>query len=233
MKEIHFTEIDSTNRYLKDNYSDIDDLTFVTADYQSAGRGRNQRIWDSQPGTNLLFSLLIRDPEFYPAYKSLSMLSAYSVLQTLQDYGMENVMIKWPNDVYVGDRKICGILLESVIREKMECLIIGIGLNVNQDSFNGEYIHPPVSMKLILNRTIDISELKQKCFTNLLTNLELLKKGHDFHKEISRYDYLKNRTVYHDGHEYLVMGINDDYSLKLSSNGQVIDVEAGEISFHD
>lgn len=232
MKEIHFTEIDSTNTYLKNNYRTIEDMTFVTADHQTAGKGRNQRIWDSEPGENLLFSLLIKDSDYFPLYKAISIVSACSILKTLKGYGLEDVMIKWPNDVYVKGQKICGILLEAVSRNELECLIIGIGLNVNQEHFETDYIHQPTSLKLQTGKHMDISEFKTVCFGNLISDLELLKSGHDFHREVSKHDYLKGQTVFHDNKEYLVKGINEDYTLKLSHDGQDKDVEAGEISFH-
>ena len=232
MKEIHFREIDSTNTYLKENYSSLDDLTFVSADYQSSGKGRNQRVWDSKPGENLLFSLLIKDSDYFPLYKAISIVSAYSVMKTLNEYGIEDTMIKWPNDVYVGGQKICGILLESVSRNEIECLIIGIGINVNQKTFGTDYIHPPVSMRNILNKEIDMNEFKVACFSNLLSDLEKLKEGYDYYPEISRYDYLRGQKVFHEGKEYTVEGINEDYTLKLSHDGQERNVEAGEISFH-
>ena len=232
MKEIHFREIDSTNTYLKDNYDNIDDLTFVSADHQTAGKGRNHRVWDSEAGENLLFSLLIKDREYFPLYKAISIVSAYSVLKTLKGCGVEDVMIKWPNDVYVKGQKICGILLEAVSRNEMECLIIGIGINVNQDRFGTDYIHQPTSIRLQLGRIVNINDFKKICFGNLINDLELLKSGYDFHEEISRHDYLKGQRVFHDNREYLVKGINTNYTLKLSCEGHDIDVEAGEISFH-
>lgn len=232
MKEIHFREIDSTNTYLKEKYSSISDLTFVSADYQSSGKGRNQRVWDSKAGENLLFSLLIKDSDYFPLYKAISIVSAYSVMKTLNEFGIRDTMIKWPNDVYVKGQKICGILLESVSRNEIECLIIGIGINVNQQVFGPDYIHPPVSMRNILNKEIDMNEFKVACFSNLLTDLEKLKEGYDYYPEISRYDYLRGQKVFHEGKEYTVEGINENYTLKLSHGGQERNVEAGEISFH-
>ena len=232
MKEIHFREIDSTNTYLKEKYSSISDLTFVSADYQSSGKGRNQRVWDSKAGENLLFSLLIKDSDYFPLYKAISIVSAYSVMKTLTEYGIEDTMIKWPNDIYVRGQKICGILLESVSRNEIECLIIGIGINVNQQAFGTDYIHPPVSMRNILNKETDMNEFKVACFSNLLSDLEKLKEGYDYYPEISRYDYLRGQKVFHEGREYTVEGINEDYTLKLSHDGQERNVEAGEISFN-
>ena len=143
MKELYFSELDSTNTYLKEHYEELEDMCFVRADYQSAGKGRNSRRWLADRNVNLTFSLLIRNEEVIKRYKALSVLSAYSVLEVLKDYGINDLMIKWPNDIYAGDEKICGILLESVAREKIECLIIGVGINVNQMEFNDSYLIRP------------------------------------------------------------------------------------------
>ena len=160
------------------------------------------------------------------------MLSAYSIVEILEDYGIENLSIKWPNDVYVNSKKICGILLEAVSKLQIKCLIIGIGLNVNQKEFSDDYLHPPVSVYQILKEEIPIEEIKKKCYQKLIENLELLKDGKDFYQEIASYDYLKDMFVTYNNKRYQVSGINTDYSLRLVCSDQIIDVESGEISFH-
>lgn len=236
MQKIHFQEIDSTNTYLKNNYQTLENLTFVSADFQSAGRGRTGRIWDAKKGDNLLFSILIKDEELINKFKSISVISAYSIIQILEEYGIKNTSIKWPNDVYVMDDKICGILLEGVTTDKFECLIIGIGLNVNQKEFNGEHLHQPTSIYKKLNKELDIDELKEKVFKQLETNLLKLKQDYDFYQEIKNYDYLKNKEVYalinNEKKAIKVIGINDDYLLKIMVDGKEELMESGEVSFH-
>ena len=158
MKQIYFETIDSTSAYLKCHYHNLDDLTFVSAGYQTQGKGRNNRIWYSD-NNNLLFSLLLKDDKYFDLTNAISIVSAYSILEVLQSYNINNVSIKWPNDVYVGDKKICGILLEGISSQSIECLIIGVGINVNQNEFDKEYIHAPTSMKAILCKDIDINEI--------------------------------------------------------------------------
>ena len=235
MKQIHFDTIDSTNTYLKNNYQNLDDMTFVSATSQSSGRGRNNRTW-LDDGNNLLFSLLIKNDYLMDSYKILSILSAYSIIEVLETYGINNLSIKWPNDVYADDNKICGILLESVSKEKLECLIIGVGLNVNQDIFEGEFIHQPTSMKNILNINIDIEELKKKIYERFIDNLNKLKNNYYFYDDIAKYDYLKDKQVYalinNDKCLVNVLGINDDYSLRIKYEDKIENIETGEISFH-
>lgn len=235
MKFICFDEIDSTNVYLKNNYQKLDDLSLVSAKNQTQGKGRKSRVWYSDKN-NLLCSLLLKNKNYYSYYKEISIISAYSILKVLEEYGLNNLNIKWPNDIYYNNSKICGILLESVSRNDIECLIIGIGLNVNQIIFDKEYLTNPTSMKLVLNKDINISELKVKVYERIVDNLNKLVEGYDFYDEICKYDYLKNKSAYAiiDNHKRLVkiIGINKNYSLKVELNDSQLDIESDEISFH-
>ena len=126
MKFIDFEAIDSTNTYLKHNHNNLEDFTFVSAKYQSKGRGRGSRVWKSENGTNLLFSLLIKEESLINKFKEISIISAYSLIQVLEEkYHIPDLSIKWPNDIYYRDSKICGILLEAVSSSSIDCLIVG------------------------------------------------------------------------------------------------------------
>ncbi len=236
MKEIYFSELDSTNTYLKKHYEELEDMCFVRTDYQSAGKGRNSRRWTAERNANLTFSLLIKNEEVIKRYKAISVLSAYSILEVLKDHGLKDLMIKWPNDVYVSGEKICGILLESVVREKIECLIIGIGINVNQVEFNDSYLIRPTSLKKCLNEDIDLNELKDKIYKQLSENIEALLLEHDFYEEIQALDYLKDKKAeaYLDGNlqEVEIIGIAKDYSLEVKTKTGIRKIESGEITFH-
>ena len=144
-KIIHIDETDSTNRWLRD-YAPLEHAEdiVVVADYQTAGKGCGTNSWESERGKNLTFSLLIH-PQDIPANRQFHITEVVSVAlcQTLESYIYNKVEIKWPNDIYVGDRKICGMLIEnrlqgSVIKDS----IIGIGLNVNQREFLSDAPNP-------------------------------------------------------------------------------------------
>ena len=236
MHKIHFDIIDSTNTYIKNNYKELEDMSFVSTSLQTKGRGRTNRIWESNKDENLLFSILIKNKNLFNKYKSLSIISAYTILQILNEYGINDLAIKWPNDLYVNDYKICGILLESVIKKDIECLIIGIGINVNQVNYDGEYIIKPISMKKILNKDIDLEELKKLVYEKFELNINKLINDYDFYDEIIKYDYLKNKVVYmninNEINEVDVIGIDRDYSLKIKVNDEILNVDSGEVSFH-
>lgn len=233
MKTIHFETIDSTNTYLKENYEKLDNFTFVSADFQSAGRGRNNRNWKSEKGENLLFSLLIKDKALINKFSSLSVISAFSIIKALN---LEHLSIKWPNDIYYKDSKLCGILLEAVTRNEIECLIIGIGLNVNQREFVGEYKRTPTSLYQITNQSQDIRLLKDKIFNQIYSDFMKVKEGYDFYNDIKEYDYLKDRKVYaeinNEVQQIKVLGIDSDYSLKVLKDNETYNLSSGEITFH-
>jgi len=235
MKQICFDTIDSTNTYLKNNYQQLDNLTFVSAKYQTNGKGRNSRNWYSD-GNDLLFSLLLKDKSYLTYYKQISIVSAYSIIEVLLEYEINNLSIKWPNDVYVADKKICGILLEGISHNELDCLVVGIGLNVNQGIFENDYLTTPTSMKLILNKQIDLEVLKQKVYQKLNDNLVKLINNYNFYQDITKYDYLKDKSAYalinEIKKEIKVVGINEDYSLRVIADGKILNLESGEISFH-
>ena len=233
MKTIHFETIDSTNTYLKENYEDLDNFTFVSADFQSAGRGRNNRNWKSEKGENLLFSLLIKDKALIDKFSSLSVISAFSMIKALN---LEHLSIKWPNDIYYKDSKLCGILLEAVTRNEIECLIIGIGLNVNQREFVGEYKRTPTSLYQITKQAQDMKIIKDKIFNQLYNDFMKVKEGYDFYNDIKEYDYLKDRKVYaeinNEVKQIKVLGIDSDYSLKVLKDNKTYNLSSGEVTFH-
>lgn len=233
MKTIHFETIDSTNTYLKENYEKLDNFTFVSADFQSAGRGRNNRNWKSEKGENLLFSLLIKDKALIDKFSSLSVISAFSIIKALN---LEHLIIKWPNDIYYKDSKLCGILLEAVTINEIECLIIGIGLNVNQREFVGEYKRTPTSLYQITNQTQDMRLLKDKIFNQIYSDFMKVKEGYDFYNDIKEYDYLKDRKVYaeinNEVQQIKVIGIDFDYSLKVLKGNEAYNLSSGEVTFH-
>lgn len=236
MKKIHLSEVDSTNSYLKQNYKTLTNYTFVSTDKQTAGRGRNNRTWKSEDSKNLLFSLLILDKELIKEYKKISIISAYTIIEVLKEYNINDLSIKWPNDIYYKDDKLCGILLEAVTTNDIECLIIGVGLNVNQELFDGDYIHKTISLKNILDKEISINNLKDKIYQKFISNLNNLLKGYDYYQEIINYDYLKNKEVYAVVNDIkkkvIVKGINKDFSLMIIDGEKEIKIDSGEISFH-
>ncbi len=131
----------------------------IIAIRQTSGRGQRGTKWESRAGENLTFSLVL-EPLFLPAARQflLSEAVALSVADMLATYGID-ARIKWPNDIYAGNRKLCGILLEHDLRDgNLSRTIAGIGINVNQTEFP-EWIPNPTSMALETGSTFDIHDV--------------------------------------------------------------------------
>ena len=170
-KKIHnviwLDSVDSTNNEAKRKIDALDNLSVIAAREQVSGRGQRGNIWLTEPGKNLTFSIVLRYEQMQVKMKAedqfeLSKLTAMSVIDLLAQYGIE-ARIKLPNDIYVGDKKICGILIEhSLHGEQISHTIIGVGLNVNQLAFDPS-LPNPTSMLQCLSNTPE-----QLNLTNLL-----------------------------------------------------------------
>ena len=140
---IWLDSIDSTNEEAKRHISDIDNLSVLSAYEQTEGRGQRGNTWSSNAGENLMFSVVLKSPVLMAEdHFALNEIAALSVADFLSTYGIK-AEIKWPNDIYVGEKKICGILIENSFRGKtISSSIIGIGLNINQRNFNVNLPNP-------------------------------------------------------------------------------------------
>ena len=166
---IHIDETDSTNRWLKDHPSTKD--TVVWTDFQTAGRGCGTNTWESERGQNLLFSVLIH-PVSLPANQQfhISMAISLSICEALEQH-THDISIKWPNDIYWRDRKICGILIEHTLKgSNIKDSIIGIGLNVNQQVFHSDAPNP-VSLWQITGQETDREQWLHDILHNFMQNL--------------------------------------------------------------
>lgn len=171
MKLIKRHTVESTNVFLKDMLLKfpVEHMTVVTAETQTKGRGQMGTSWESETGKNLLFSLLVfphplKLTESFFLSHAVS-LSLYEVLQRRQ---IPNLSIKWPNDLYVGDAKLGGILIENSYRSNiMKHAVIGVGLNVNQEVFS-DLLPQAISMKKILGTSVN----REILLAELLENME-------------------------------------------------------------
>ena len=131
----------------------------VVADFQTAGRGQIGNVWESEAGKNLMFSTVLY-PTCIPANRQflISQIAALSVKETLDSY-TDHVTVKWPNDIYWKDKKICGMLIENDLSgHNLYCSIIGIGINLNQAVFRGDAPNP-VSLFQITGKEVDREEV--------------------------------------------------------------------------
>ena len=163
MKITRFKTLESTNQYLQNLLNEGIDIVdnIVVTDYQTSGKGQGKNVWESENGKNLLFSIAL-DMSFLKAENQflLTQMVSVAMINVLKNYlPEESLFIKWPNDIYFNDKKIAGILIKNEIKGMiMGTSIIGIGLNVNQTSFN-ENLPNPISMKMITGNDFDLEEL--------------------------------------------------------------------------
>ncbi len=177
MKITLFKNIESTNQYLQnllDEGVDISDNVVVT-DFQTSGKGQGKNVWHSEKGKNLLLSIAL-DMNFLKAENQflLTQIVSVAMINVLKNYLPEDsLFIKWPNDIYYNDKKIAGILIKNEIKGMMlGTSIVGIGLNVNQESFD-ESLPNPISMKMITGKDYDLEKLLLEVYDS--TNLQVYK----------------------------------------------------------
>ena len=161
---INIKETASTNTYLARMAAMLPSGTVIYTHHQSAGRGQRGNSWEAEPGKNLTFSLLVKNPPVAPADQfGISEAASLAIVDFLSQYST-GFSIKWPNDIYHGDRKICGILIEhSLCGNSIRHTIIGAGININQDVFLSDAPNP-VSLKQIIGRETDLdAALRDVC----------------------------------------------------------------------
>jgi BirA family biotin operon repressor/biotin-[acetyl-CoA-carboxylase] ligase len=155
---IYSEEIDSTNSFLlnKGNKNNING-TVILAEKQNKGKGRKDRVWYSAKGQNLTFSILITEKSLLKdKYNIINFAASLSVSQAIENLYQLKTELKWPNDILVNGKKIAGILLESSSAgSKIERLVIGIGINVNQALFQGTFNIEPTSVKVEMNQPVE------------------------------------------------------------------------------
>ena len=157
--------IASTNQYALDLLDEkkAAEGTIVLAYDQYAGRGQINRHWESEPGKNLTCSIILY-PDFLPARQQflLSQIVALSIADTLRSFISSGVAIKWPNDLYVHNKKITGILIQNALQgSRIKSTVIGIGLNVNQRIFKSDAPNP-TSIALETNRDFELEMVLTK-----------------------------------------------------------------------
>ena len=203
----HFDTTASTNDDARDEkYREWD---VVWADFQTAGRGQRGHEWHSRKGENLTFSAVL-EPTFVPIAEqfSVSEVVALSLVDMLAEYGVE-AKIQWTNDIYVGDRKLVGILIEhSLAATTLRRTIVGVGINVNQIEFDAS-IPNPVSMAQLLGRELD-PEAVLHCF------LQHLQRNYEALREMQNAK-CKMQNLLHERYNSLLYRLNELRTYALPS----------------
>jgi BirA family biotin operon repressor/biotin-[acetyl-CoA-carboxylase] ligase len=232
-RTIHFfDEIESTNNYAKKiAYEGCEDGTIVIAEKQTAGRGRLGRTWDSSKGAGIWLSVVLR-PNISPqAIQLITLSSSVAVVRAIKDTTGIETGIKWPNDIILDGRKVCGILTEmSSEADHVNHVIIGIGINVNQKTqdFPEELINKAISIRSFADRnSIDNNEITFKrslIIGRLLSELEevyyMLVEGRteEILKVWKEYSIILGKEVVVSGRDGKFTGIAED----LTREGKLV-----------
>ena len=232
--------IDSTNEEVRRLSKNGEEQGLVVvAEKQTAGKGRRGRSWDSPEGTNLYFSILLRPnvkPENAPM---LTLVMAYSVAQVIREKDNLPVQIKWPNDLVLSGKKVCGILTEMHLTERqIEDVVVGVGINVNTVEFPDDLKDKATSLFM---------EKAEKVDQRLLLNgiLEEFQKWYSYFLEEGNLSFLQesyNQMLVNGNREVLVLEPGKEYqaeALGINERGELVvkkqdgsleTVFAGEVS---
>lgn len=228
---ITLDRVPSTNDFLRGELSNSTPFvegTVIMAEEQFAGKGQMGKSWESPKGKNLIFSLLLC-PSFLPPTQQfdLSIIISLALQQALSSILPVEVKIKWPNDIYVNNNKIAGILIENILQgNKWKHAIVGIGVNVNQTKFSSA-LKNPTSVQKILHSSYYKEDLLSEICIFIEKFYEQLKKSE---QESLRALYLKNLFGLNTLRKYRINGVSveakivdvDTYGrLVLDTNGVI------------
>jgi BirA family transcriptional regulator, biotin operon repressor / biotin---[acetyl-CoA-carboxylase] ligase len=240
---IHKKSVSSTNDYMLNEISSgiiSTEGTVVTAYEQTLGKGMDDNSWESEPGKNLTFSVLLK-PTFLRADRQflLNKVVSLAVFDFVRIYITDiPVKIKWPNDIYIGNGKVAGILINNTVSgNSLLNSVAGIGMNINQEKFSGNASNP-VSMIHFTGRVLD----RDKCLEEILKCLEVryreLSQGNLFRINT---DYLTSLYRHNESHLYgyqeeivkgMITGISEYGHLKVTlEDKRKIECDLKEIEF--
>ena len=238
-KTVHFArETDSTNLWIKRLAKEgASEGTLALAEFQSAGRGRLGRSWEVPEGTSVMMSILLR-PKFEPQYApTLTLVMGMAVAKAVKSLGFD-VSIKWPNDVVVSHKKICGILTEMGVRDgKIDYAVIGVGINVNIKEFPEEMEDKATSLYLESGKEFDRSQIPglvmeafEEYYEKFAATCDLSGLKEEYESILANYNQ-PVRVLAKEPYEGVARGITDGGELLVEkTDGTIVAVSAGEVS---
>ncbi|MGB0887533.1 MAG: biotin--[acetyl-CoA-carboxylase] ligase [Vicingaceae bacterium] len=239
-KLVRLKEVDSTNSYLKNLLSlssnEVEGLV-VVAENQVAGRGQQGSVWESEAGKNLTFSIFLKPNVLIQNQFLISKVISLGIIEFLTDLGLGMLKIKWPNDIYCGNKKIGGILIENTIKSnKISSAIVGIGLNVNQSKFNSENLPTSIALELNNNK-LNLEDLLSRLLFFIeknYTNLKLGKEGVINSNYLDNLYWINEFRSFRKGKELLegtIVGVDKIGKIQLKIEGEIETFGLKEIVF--
>jgi BirA family biotin operon repressor/biotin-[acetyl-CoA-carboxylase] ligase len=233
-----FATIDSTNSCAKAIAGcGATEGTVVISEQQTAGRGRLGRLWESAPNQNLMFSVVLRPNVPPEGLNLLPLYVAVAVSQAIERTTGLKVECKWPNDILFNGKKLAGILIEASIKQNMvEYVVIGIGVNVNQQAFDADLSTRATSLRLLVRKEVDRVALFQEMLHQLEQNYRSINAS-GFHSVIpqwlSRSTMVNKEIAVSQQGEIIsgiVKGLSPEGGLVLQTNGSEKTVYAGDVT---
>jgi BirA family biotin operon repressor/biotin-[acetyl-CoA-carboxylase] ligase len=228
---IYLDSVNSTNIFAQElirNHHVIDG-TIISAYHQFEGRGQRGNKWTSNSGDSLTISVIKFPPDFNTAdFFLLNICFAMSVYDFIHSYGLQDVFVKWPNDIIVSEKKIAGILLENSIKgSRIMSVVAGIGLNLNQTAFSGDFGLKPVSLYQITGKRYLMRETLDQLLTFVDTRyLQLFENPSQLRADyISKLFRINVPSVFHSDEKKwngIIRGISKGGMLLIENENQQI-----------
>lgn len=236
-----YQEIQSTNLIAKQMIANSEPVhgSVILADFQTKGRGQMTNVWESAAGQNLLTSIILKPKDCKIEQQFLyNLMTSVAIAKTVEHFGCEDVTIKWPNDILVNRRKICGVLIENFIKQlNISHFVIGIGLNVNQIHFP-ENLNRVTSLKMETGLDFSILDVASTLFQYLEEQVYRFQR-----KEFGeiRRQYFSKLFQYQEEHTYAlpngeqfvgeIVGVNEIGQLQVRIGHQLKSFSNKEIIF--
>ena len=233
-----FSFLSSTNDYCWELLSDksLPDGSVVWTPFQTQGKGQRGKSWLAEKGKSLPFSIIFRPKVSISKQYFLNKAISLGVCEGIAFLGV-NSKIKWPNDIYVEDKKLAGILIENSLRGSLlQEIVVGVGVNVNQEEFNKD-LPNPVSLKQVLHQTFEIEVLLKELCYYIEKRYMQFKAGHfdkidaDYHSMLYRYEEIQTFQVGNERFEAQILGVDKMGKIKLLHNGDIAVYAVGEVEF--
>ena len=239
-KTLKLKEVNSTNSYLKElilaNDKEVEGLV-VVAENQFLGRGQKGSVWESENGKNFTFSIYLKPNSLVQNQFMISKAVSLGIVAFLEDLGLENLKIKWPNDIYCNDKKISGILIENSLKgDKVNNSVVGIGLNVNQINFISENIPTSIAKELGKNQANLDDLLNQLLFfiEKDYMDLKLGKESVINLKYLEKLYWINELRSFRKGNELIdgtIVGVDQIGKLQIKINKEIEAFDLKEIAF--
>ncbi len=236
----YYEQLDSTNTKVSElALEGAEHGTVVVAECQTDGKGRRGRLWESPAEDNIYMSILLRPELVTDKAPMVTLVMAYSVAKVLRENGFADVQIKWPNDLVLSGKKVCGILTEMYLQETaIDYIVVGVGVNVNTSAFSEELVDKATSLFLECGKLLNKEQL-------IVDIVETFMKMYDRFAEEGNLEFLQdayNAILVNKNRDVCILEPENEYTAYaygINQNGELVvrledgtekNVYAGEVS---